>query len=134
MANKVLFEKNFRVHFGDCDPQGIVYFAKFFDWAHVTLEDFWTSRPEGWNFWFQNSVFAVPLKHAEADYSTPVRAGEELVAHLRVDRIGETSVSFVTEFFMGGRVACAVKTVHVFVDRAVFKGISVPENVLATFK
>lgn len=128
-SDEVLFEKNFLVHFSDCDPQGIVFYSRYFDWAHDVIEEFWGSKPEGWERWFQNAEFAVPLRHAEANYLSPVVAGEELVAHLTVARIGDTSVAFETQFSCDGKPAAAVKTVHVFVSRRDFKPMSVPKEI-----
>jgi YbgC/YbaW family acyl-CoA thioester hydrolase len=127
--NEVLFEKTFLVHFADCDPQGIVFYARYFDWAHAVIEEFWAARPNGWERWFQNSDFAVPLRHAEANYLSPVVAGEEITAHLTVARLGETSVTFETQFSCDGTPAAAVKTVHVFVNRRDFKSTPVPKDI-----
>jgi YbgC/YbaW family acyl-CoA thioester hydrolase len=129
-SGDVLFEKKLLVHFSDCDPQGIVFYARYFDWAHAVIEEFWASVPNGWERWFQNADLAVPLRHAEANYLAPVVAGEEITAHLTVERIGETSVSFETQFSCDGSPAAAVKTVHVFVQRKDFRATSVPADIL----
>lgn len=126
----VIFEKTFSAYFSDCDPQGIVFYARFFDWAHSVIEDFWNSRPHGWERWFQNHEFAVPLRHAEANYLSPVTAGDKVVAQLTIARVGDTSIAFETQFSCDGKPACAVKTVHVFVRRRDFRAMPVPNEIL----
>ncbi len=127
---QLLFEKSITVHFGDTDPQGILYFARAFELAHETIEDFWAANSLGWAFWFQNSDFTVPLRHAEADFQKPARAGEICSAQLYLVRVGNTSVEFQVELYdSSGSLLTTVKTIHVFVDRRSLKKMNVPDRI-----
>ena len=127
---RALFEKPVCVHFGDTDPQGMLYFARAFELAHECLEDYWTSRSPGWAFWFQNADFTVPLRHAEADFQKPARAGEKCSAQLHLVGIGNTSVEF--QFALhdsAGILLLTVNTTHVFVDRHSLRTMRVPNKI-----
>ena len=124
-----LIKKEFLVAFGDADPQGILYHARIYNLAHLLLEEFWAGHKRGWDFWFNNPEWAVPLRHSEADYLAPLKVGQHIAGQIRIDAIGESSVTFVSEFFHAGKLAAVVKTVHVFVNRTTFQKITVPEAV-----
>ncbi len=139
---KFLFEKKQLVHFGDADPQGIVYFAKISQWAHEVIEEYWASTKIGWFGWFQNNEFAVPLRHAEQDFFSPMTVGVEFTAKLFVSEITESSIRFKVDFLLPKRethsdsvqatersVAATAQSVHVFVDRVSFKKLPVPKTI-----
>jgi acyl-CoA thioesterase FadM len=126
---KPLIKKEFLVAFGDADPQGILYHARIYNLAHLLLEEFWAAHQRGWNFWFKNPEWAVPLRHSEADYLAPLKVGERITGQMSIDAIGDSSVTLISEFFNAGKLAAVVKTVHVFVNRTTLQKISVPEAV-----
>ncbi len=128
---KCLSEKKILVSFGDTDPQGFIYFARAFEFAHQGIEEWATQSPLGWAFWFQNAEFAVPVRHAEADFLAPMRVGGSYFARLFVGQVGETSVTFKTEFFdpSSDQKLAEVTSTHAFVDKKTFKKITVPERV-----
>ncbi len=80
-----------RARFGSCDPVGIVYFPRFFDWFHQAMEA-----------WFDDALHhpyhellqhhGLPAVHTEADYRAPVRLGETVHVELRVAHLGRTSI------------------------------------------
>jgi len=125
---KIIFSKETWISFGDADPQGILYYPRALDLAHTCLEEFWKGQRVGWKFWFQNPEFAVPIRHAECDFLSPLYVGENYQVRLGVSTIGESSVEFVCEI-LSSQVCVRVRTVHVFVDRKTFQKISVPEPV-----
>ena len=129
-----LFEKEIQVHFGDTDPQGILYFARAFEYAHAGLEEFVSASSLGWNYWFKNPEFAVPIKNASCDFKLPMKAGETYKLKLSVLSVGESSLNLNCIFQSMNDEECAsVSMVHVFVDRKTFRKISVPDNVRLLF-
>ncbi|OFZ19562.1 MAG: hypothetical protein A2Z20_08345 [Bdellovibrionales bacterium RBG_16_40_8] len=127
---KPIYETNILINFRDADPQGILYFARTYDLAHNCLEAFWAQTSLGWNFWFKNPEFAVPLRHSNCDYLHAMPAGETFNAQLAVAKIGESSVEFICKFTKkNGSICAQVSTTHVFVDRKTFTKISVPDIV-----
>ncbi len=77
--------------FGDCDPAGIVYFPRFFDWFHQAMEA-WFGDALDLPYHELLKAYGLPAVHTEADYSVPVRFGECVDVELRVGRIGTSSI------------------------------------------
>ena len=82
-----------RVKFGDCDPAGIVYYPKFFDWFHQAMES-WFDNVLGARYasviWDRKIGF--PAAHTQADFKAPCNIGEDLAIEVRVDRVGRSAV------------------------------------------
>lgn len=130
---KCLSEKKILVTFGQTDPQGFIYFARAFEFAHQTIEEWVAQSPLGWDYWFKNTEFAVPLRHASADFLAPMRAGNHYYARLYVGGLSDSSVTFRTEFYdpASEQKLAEVLSTHTFVDKKAFKKTSVPEKVRA---
>ena len=85
-----------RVRFGECDPAGIVYFPRFFDWFHQAMETWFDSAlgiPYAHCIDVQRMGF--PAVHTEADYLAPCKLGDDLEIQLTVGRIGNASVELL---------------------------------------
>lgn len=82
-----------RVRFADCDPAGIVYFARHFELVHGIVED-WFEEAIGISHADIIGVWRVGLgyAHAEADFFSPAFDGDRLVAAVMVGRIGRSSI------------------------------------------
>jgi 4-hydroxybenzoyl-CoA thioesterase len=78
------------VRFGDCDPAGVVYFPRYFDWFHQAMET-----------WFDEALdlpyaqvlqrHGFPAVHTEADFRSPCRMGDRVRVELRVGTLGASS-------------------------------------------
>jgi len=114
----VAFETNVTIRFEDADPAGIVFYPRAIALAHGVVEDLIRQTELGWHGWFDNKRLAAPVRHAEADFFVPMRAGETLSARAWVEKLGETSVTFAVTFAGGdGPLRARIRTVHVLVDR-----------------
>jgi len=122
------------IAFGDSDPAGVIFYPRLIGLAHNVVENLIRLSPLGWNEWFASSHHAVPIRKAEADFLLPMAAGAVFAAHAQVEKVGETSVTFVVEF-RGDRdqVAARVRTVHVLVDNATHKPAPLTEAMRRAF-
>ena len=112
------FETSVTIRFEDADPAGIVFYPRAIALAHGVVEDLIRQTELGWHGWFENHGLASPVRHAEADFHAPMRAGETLRARAWVEKLGETSGTFAVEFLgKEGETRARVRTVHVLVDR-----------------
>jgi acyl-CoA thioesterase FadM len=60
----------------------------------------------------------VPLRHAEADFLRPMKAGEVFTARAVVEATGTSSVTFLVEFSdRAGRTTARIRAVHVLIDK-----------------
>jgi len=79
-----------RVRFGECDPAGVVYFPRFFDWFHQAMES-WFDGPLGWPYFEVLQQMGFPSVRSEADFRRPCFMGEDLQIELSVGTIGRSS-------------------------------------------
>jgi 1,4-dihydroxy-2-naphthoyl-CoA hydrolase len=120
----------FTVPFDETDREGIVFFGNYFRLAHRALEAYLPTIGIAWAEWFDHPEWGVPLRHAEADYLKPLRAGDRFVARLEVAELGESSVSFEYEFLSPEGMSLArLKTAHVFLSRATKKKMAIPAEI-----
>ncbi|MFO7561990.1 MAG: thioesterase family protein [Enhygromyxa sp.] len=91
------------VRFGDCDPAGIVYFPRYFDFFHQAMETWFPAELGfGYDEFVRERKLGFPAVHSEADFERPSRFGERIEIHQRVTRLGRTSIAFAYEVWGGG--------------------------------
>jgi 1,4-dihydroxy-2-naphthoyl-CoA hydrolase len=116
------------VPFDEADGEGIVFFGNYFRLAHRALEQFLPQIGIPWAEWFKNPDFGVPLRHAAADYLGPIRPGDEISIHVKINEVGESSVQFAYEIRdASGKPTSTLRTSHVFVGRQTRKKMNIPE-------
>lgn len=100
------------------DPAGIVFFGHLFSLAHEGWERCLVEQLNlSWKEWFQHPEWIVPIRHATADYYTPLYAGQSCDVILSIIKGKRSSMSIESHFFQEERRCSIVKTVHVFCDR-----------------
>jgi len=118
------FRTSLRVHFSDCDAQGIVFNAHYLRFVDNTVEQWFDSKPElgGEHLW----DFVV--KRAEVEWSSSARAGDVLDVSAWVSRWGTTS--FTTSFAgsVGERPVFTTTLVYVTIDLDSGRPVPVPES------
>jgi len=129
-APMAAFETTVTIRFEDADPAGVVFYPRAIALAHGVVEDLIRQTELGWHGWFENHGLASPVRHAEADFLAPMRAGEALNARAWVDKLGETSGTFVVEFLGNeGEMRARIRTVHVLVDRSTKQPVALTPEV-----
>ena len=120
-----------RIHFHECDPAGIVYFGHVFTFCHEGYEEL--LRREGHPVEaLLGSPCVYPLRHVEADYSSPMRLGDLVTIGIALGKISERS--FRVEFTLTseqGALIAKVAHVHVAVERATMRPVAIPEGLKA---
>lgn len=142
MKNQNKFTTTVHVTFGDCDPAGILYFARIFEFSHQVFEEFIEASGIGWANWFRKGPYFVPLKHVESDYTKPLLPGRYYQVIAEVSRLGDSSFQMQYSFLGSASGAPAeksftedapihavVKMVHVFADANTKKKCPIPEDV-----
>jgi acyl-CoA thioesterase FadM len=106
------------IRFADADPAGVIFYPREVALAHAAVEDLIRHSSLGWEAWFTSPSHAAPLRHAEAEFFQPMRPGETFTSVAMVEKMGNTSVSFLVEFNDAqGRTAARIRTVHVLIDK-----------------
>lgn len=126
----VFIAKN-KVRLHDTDMAGILYFPRQFRFAHDAWEDL--MHQEGMTFEkiFNEDQHAFVVVHAEADYIVPLKAGDHLEVHLKVEKIGTSSFTIFFDIFRKEEALKKVgtaKLIHVSVDSKTRKKIPIPDS------
>lgn len=123
-----------QIAFDDADGEGIVFFGNYFRLAHRALEQYIPQIGIPWKTWFKNDSWGVPLRKVECEYLSPLKPGQQFHAAIRVENLGENSLTFSYEFIFEGKAVAQLKTVHVFLDRKTLTKMAIPEDIRMKLK
>ncbi len=115
-------------HWGD--SAGIMFFANAFMMAHDAFEKYLVKElGMGWDEWFQNSDWIVPIKQTEANYLSPIRLGKNCIIELEIEGVRNSSFTVHYRINQDQVECCQLKTVHVFCDKKSGKKMGIPEKI-----
>ena len=97
------------IRFDEIDAAGLVYFPRVIALAHEALERLLAEAlPAGYASFVRDRRIGLPCVHAAADFTAPLRFGDDVEVASLVTRFGATSVRFeVRVTRVEGSVACA---------------------------
>ena len=86
------FRHRLRVRYGECDPQGVVYFARYGDYVDIGMTELWRERigPYGEMVDAGSDMVVAELV---LRYRASAVFDDELDVVIGVDRLGETSLT-----------------------------------------
>lgn len=113
----------------ETDATGVLYFAEKLKLALEAFEDYLLKRGFTLQQMIEGAEFLLPIVHAEADYSAPLRVGDQVTIKLSLDRLGTSSFTLKTLFFCRGNEVGSAKIVHVSIARKTGKSIPLPPEV-----
>lgn len=113
-----------RVSWGDCDPAGILYTPRVFDFCTQAIECWYAEVIEADWATMVRDKRGSPTVHASCDYLKPMVPGLEVAITLRIDKLGDTSITFGLEggddrgtiYFRAKYVSCIIDFTE---DRAI---------------
>ena len=124
-----MFIHKIKINFFDCDPAGILFYARIFQICHSAYESMIYSFSLKENYW-NNSEYVVPISSSEAKYLKPIKYNETITIEITVKQLRNNS------FELGylckdekSEVCAKVKTIHVFVDKRTWKKKEIIEQV-----
>jgi len=130
----MMFRYNKTINFYDCDPAGIIFFARIFEICHSAYEDFINSFNLKHNYW-DNDKYAVPIIHTEAEFFLPLKPADKIIVEVIVTSLRESSFELTyTCRNAVGKVTNEVKTVHIFIDKKSWKKIPIDPEVNKNLK
>lgn len=121
------FHHPLTVRFQDVDAAGIVFFARILEYVHDAYVALLASLGEELSLVLRERRWAAPIRHAEADYFSPLEFGNPLAVACVAAEVADTEVTLGWQVLSGERVAAVVQTAHVFVDPGSFQRRPVPE-------
>jgi YbgC/YbaW family acyl-CoA thioester hydrolase len=124
-----MFNIKRKINFYDCDPAGILFYAKLFEINHSVYEDMIDSFNLKYDYW-HNDVFVVPIIKTDAEYLKPLKAGDHISINLSVTLLKENSFELTYEWFNSdGELVSKARTVHVFLDKKSWKKNHIPKEI-----
>ncbi|MCU6433429.1 acyl-CoA thioesterase [Undibacterium sp. Jales W-56] len=120
------FFHSLRVRWAEVDMQGIVFNGHYLTYFDVAFTEYWraTGLP---NALLQaaegKELFA---RKATIEYMAPARFDDVLEIGVRCAAIGNSSMRFVVEIFIGDQHLVSGELFYVYADTSVRKGVAVP--------
>lgn len=123
------------VRLRDTDAAGVIFFSRQFTMAHDAFEHYLDSAEMGLGQLFQHADYRIPIVHASADYSAPIRVGDRLRIEIKAERIGNTSFTLAYRLVNQHEIEVGrVRTVQVAVDRDAWKKRPIPAELRAALE
>lgn len=95
-----------QVHWGDCDPAGIIFYPTYFRWMDAATWALWDSV--GYTAKrMKAEQLAMPLVAADCRFIAPAEQGDRCEVHSRVTRFGGKSFVVAHEVLRGDGTALA---------------------------
>jgi len=121
------YASEIRVRLSETDSLGVVYHGTFFTYFDVAKMEY--LRDRGLLEEFRTGESLNLVVHASADFRSPARFDDVLLVHVRVARIGESSVTFEyrVDRKADGKLVAEGRSVLSFIDSA-WKPSRVPDG------
>jgi YbgC/YbaW family acyl-CoA thioester hydrolase len=127
------FSTRFRVRYAEIDGQKVVFNSRYLEYADVAATEFWewTGIEATLGDVWRHSEFHV--RKAEVDYLKPFVWGDTVEAHVRIARIGATSLTMAMELMHGqtGALHATIVMVTVNVHLPTGRPLAMPDAVRA---
>ncbi len=127
-ADAFRFAYRFRVRWAETDAQGVVFNARYLDYADIGITEYW--RAVGIRGEDGAGVSDFHVARAEVDFRRPIKSDEMLEIWARTERFGTTSMVILLELHGAdtGRddLRAAIREVYVHVDLASHKPEPIP--------
>lgn len=122
------------VRFADIDWARVVYFARYFDYAHRAFEDFWNAQPGlGYRELLEERRVGFPIVHSEGQFFGPLRMGDTARIELSVTRLTKKSVTTRFTFFRNesDEKLAVITLKQAAIDALTFKAMEYPDDLHA---
>ncbi len=127
-----------QVHFGDCDPAGIVFFPNFARWMdQASLAYFMAAGVPPWReLALTRGIVGTPVLETHTRFIHPATYGETLEVHTSVTAWERKVFRHLHRVMRGDLLLCEGTEVRAFVTRhpddpARLKAIAPPEDIVA---
>lgn len=123
-----------RVRFAECDPQGIVFNARYLEYFDVAMTEIWREAVGPYEQATADAGVDLVVAEAGIRYLDSLRFDEVFELRAMVARIGTTSMTTAIEVVRDSTVVAAGELRHVFVDPGEGRPVPIPDAVRAAFE
>lgn len=127
----ISFERT--VLFEEVDSAQIVFFARFFGWAHEAMERFFGALEGGYPRLVNERRVGMPAVHVESTFHVPLRYGDTIRIETSVARLGRRSAVLLYRMFrkQDGALSAEVRHTVVCSDLKAIASRDMPDDVRA---
>ena len=125
------FATRFRVRYAEIDGQKVVFNSRYLEYADVAATEFWEWTGIGAALGPVWEQLEFHVRKAEVDYLRPFVWGDTVAAHVRIARVGGTSMTMAMDMAHGttGDLHATVSLVMVNVHLPTGRPAPIPEAV-----
>jgi len=110
------------VTWGDCDPAGISYYPRTFDWFNNGRMDFLSSYHIPYMDTFHYHGIAVVCLHADCEFKNMVRPEEKVTVRTTLTKLTRSRMNFAYQVLKSDDIIAAEgETSHAFIDYQIGK-------------
>jgi len=126
----VPFSRRYPVRFGDIDHAGIAFYPALVRLCHDAFEDAWA---HGMGRHYQaicdDEHLGFPAVHIDADFTAPLRFGDDVEIQVSVEQVGTKSVTWRYRFIRqpDGVEAASLSVTTAAVDLRDFTPVVIPD-------
>ena len=125
------FKTPVRVHWMECDAQGIVYNGAYLGYLEIGQAEYY--RNLGFAIYIipQSGYFDFAVVKSTQEFKAPAKVDEIIELHVRVSNIGNTSLTLNLEIYPEGsdRLLTSIETIYVGYDAATESSRPVPDAI-----
>jgi len=97
--------RTIHIEWGDCDPAGIVYYPRFFEWFdECTAALFEAAGLKKWDL-VRGRGIVIPMVDTRCRYLLPSRFGDDVVVETAITRFGRSSFDVHHRMLKGAELA-----------------------------
>lgn len=116
-----------RICLKETDATGVIYFSEQLNMASEAFEAFLTQEGFRLSEMIATMDFLMPIVHVEANYSSPMRVGDEIEIVLNLTKLGDRSFSLKSLFSdLNGKTLGDVLIVHATISKETFIAVPIP--------
>ena len=126
-----LFSRKRFVRWGDCDPGGIIYSPRIYEYALDTLEEFYMEiLGSSWMNLRLGSIVGTPVLRTEIEYIRPMVPEQHFSVTININDIGRSTVTYeMTGDDDSGEKCFRVEVVMCFVAQENFESTEIPNDI-----
>ena len=127
------FHHSFRVRWSETDAQGVVFNARYLDYADIAVTEYW--RACGLRLINPGEPLEFHVKKATVLWNAPIFPDELIEVMCRTTKIGRTSITKVVEIYgaSGDDLRAEIELVSVYVDLESHRPMVLPEWIKSVF-
>ncbi|HSX03760.1 MAG TPA: thioesterase family protein [Rhabdochlamydiaceae bacterium] len=122
-----MFKYKRTIRLSETDATGVIYFSELLKLGLETFEAFLADEGFTLSTMIEKTDFLMPIVHAEADFSGPLKVGDQVDIELKLARLGTSSFTLSSILFLEGKEMGKTSIVHVTVSKITRKSIPIPD-------